>query len=314
MGMINFILLIVIVILSFILVSVRRKIRYICDVLNDVLSGNFNQRVRFQNKIKDLSSLSIKINKLIEKLQVVNKENMAHEESRKKMISNISHDLRTPLTSMLGYMELIFENNTLDECKKNEYLRIIYNKGNSLYDLMEEFFQISKLDSNDVNLTLSNINLSELIRQNLISFFSQIQKLNIEPQINIGDKDLYIICDEKIMNRILSNLINNALKHGVGATNIGINLFYSSDCIDIEVWDNGCGIKDEEIDHIFDRLYTVEKSRSTALKNSGLGLTIVKKLVESLKGNIIVESVPFKKTSFKVKIPRITDEDMRLNN
>lgn len=312
--MINFILLIVIVILSFILVSVIRKIKYICDVLNDVLSGNFNQRVRFQNKIKDLSSLSIKINKLIEKLQVVNKENIAHEESRKKMISNISHDLRTPLTSMLGYMELIFENNTLDEVKKNEYLRIIYNKGNSLYNLMEEFFQISKLDSNDVSLNLSNINLSELIRQNLISFFSQIQKLNIEPKINIGDKDLYILCDEKIMNRILSNLINNALKHGVGATNIGIDLFYNSDYVNIEVWDNGCGIEDEDMDHIFDRLYTVEKSRNTALKNSGLGLTIVKKLVEGLKGNIRVESVPFKKTSFKVKIPRITDEHIRLNN
>ncbi|WP_294370880.1 sensor histidine kinase KdpD [uncultured Clostridium sp.] len=303
MDIINCILLILIIILICFLYSLRRKIKYMCLVLDDVINGNLNQRIRFQNKIGFLNELTLKINGIIEKFQVVNKENIYHEESQKRMISNISHDLRTPLTSMLGYMELIFERDNLDQTKKKEYLKIIYDKGNFLYDLMEEFFQVSKLDSNDINLNFKNINLSEIIRQNIISFFSEIQKLNIEPEINIGEKDIYLLCDEKIMNRILNNLINNSLKHGTGASKIGINLSSDSMYVYIEVWDNGSGIAADDINHIFDRLYTAEKSRSAAMKSSGLGLTIVKKLVESLEGSIVVKSTPFKKTSFLIKLP-----------
>ena len=303
MDIIHYLLLFIIIIMLVLYISMKRKIKYMCLVLDEVLSGNFNQRIRFQNKIQSLNILSIKVNNLIEKLQSIDKKNIAHEESRKLMIANISHDLRTPLTSMLGYMELIFENQNLDKAKKNEYMKIIYNKGNALYALMEEFFQISKLDSNDMEISLKKINLSELIRQNVISFFSQIQKLNIEPEINLGDEDLYLLCDEKVINRILNNLINNSLKHGIGATKIGIDLSYDKGYVTIEVWDNGQGINESDINHVFDRLYMADKSRSAALKNSGLGLTIVKKLVEILEGKIEVESIPFKRTSFFVRLP-----------
>lgn len=280
------------------------KLRYICSVLDDVLNGNLNQRIRIQSEINPVNKLVIKINIIIEQLQQVNKKSIVNEESRKKMISNISHDLRTPLTSMLGYMELIFEDDSLDEDKKNEYLKVIYNKGNSLYGLMEEFFQVSKLDSEDIALNFKKLNLSELIRQNIVSFFSDIQKLNIKPKINIGENDIYFVSDEKVINRILSNLIINIIKHGASATELGIDLEEDDKFILINVWDNGVGISSDEIDHIFDRLYTVEKSRSTSLKNSGLGLTIVKKLVESLEGTISVQSKSYEKTIFTIRLPK----------
>ena len=296
------------IIISCILVSIIfilcRKLKYICSVLDDVLDGNLNQRIRIQSEINPISRLVIKINRIIEKLQQVNKKNIINEESRKKMISNISHDLRTPLTSMLGYMELIFEDDSLSEDKRNEYLKIIYNKGNSLYGLMEEFFQVSKLDSEDIKFNFKKINLSELIRQNIISFFSDIQRLNIKPVIDIGDKDIYFFSDEKIINRILSNLIINIIKHGMKATEMGVELKEDEKYILINVWDNGVGMSTDEMNHIFDRLYTVEKSRSTSLKNSGLGLTIVKKLVESLEGTISVESKAYEKTMFSIKFPK----------
>lgn len=298
------ILLGIIFILALIIFISYKKLKYICSVLDYVLSGNYNQRIRMQNEIKPISMLIIRINRVIENLQQVNKKSILNEESRKKMISNISHDLRTPLTSMLGYMELIFEDNTLSDEKKEGYLKIIYNKGNSLYNLMEEFFQVSKLDSDDVQFHLEKINLSEIVRQNIISFFSEIQKLKIEPIINVGNSDMYILSDKKIINRILNNLIINIIKHGSNATKMGIELSEKQNYILIEVWDNGVGITDEELDHIFDRLYTVEKSRSTSLKNSGLGLTIVKKLVELLDGSISVKSKPFERTSFTIKLSK----------
>lgn len=282
---------------------INKKIKYIIEVLDDVLNEDLNARIRFQNHNKLISSLCIKTNNVIEKLQKENEKRISNENSRKKMISNISHDLRTPLTSMLGYMELILEDENIDQDKKNNYLNIIYSKANSLYNLMEEFFQVSKLDSSDIKVDIKRINLSEIIRQSIISFFAKFQKLNIEPKINIGDKDIFILSDEKALTRILNNLINNALKHASKADKIGIDLFLKQNYIFIDVWDNGAGIPKDQIKFVFDRLYTVEKSRNSALKSSGLGLTIVKKLTELIGADISLQSEPFVKTVFTIRIP-----------
>lgn len=304
MNTLNYIFIVIILILIILILSSYQKINYINKILAEVLEGNLNQRIRIQNHIGHLNILNIRINNLIEKLQEINERSKRSEESRKKMISNISHDLRTPLTSMLGYMELILSDNTLENNKRTEYLKIIYSKGNSLYCLMEEFFQVSKLDSNDIRLQIEEINLSEIIRQNVVSFFSEIKKLNIEPKINIPEDDVYVVGDEKVLNRIFSNLINNALKHGTQATVIGIDLSLDEKSISVDIYDNGIGIAENEISYIFDRLYTVEKTRMLNLKSSGLGLTIVKKLVNSLGGTISVSSNPFEKTVFSVTFPR----------
>lgn len=304
MNTLNYIFIVIILILIMLIISSYQKINYINKILDEVLEGNLNQRIRIQNHMGYLNILNIRINNLIEKLQEINERSKRSEESRKKMISNISHDLRTPLTSMLGYMELILSDNTLENNKRTEYLKIIYSKGNSLYCLMEEFFQVSKLDSNDIRLQIEEINLSEIIRQNVVSFFSEIKNLNIEPKINIPKDDVYVVGDEKALNRIFSNLINNVLKHGSQATVLGIDLSYDEKSISVDIYDNGIGIPESEINYIFDRLYTVEKTRKLNLRSSGLGLTIVKKLVRSLGGTISVLSAPFERTVFTVTLPR----------
>ena len=205
------------------------------------------------------------------------------------MISNISHDLRTPLTSMLGYMELMLEDKELNEDKKKEYLDIIYSKGNSLYSLMEEFFQLSKLESNDIKLNLKEINISELIRQNIISFYSQIEKCNIKVCINIPNEDVYILSDEKCINRILNNLINNSLKHGVKVTKIGIDLSTDDDNVFIDVYDNGIGIPKSDINRVFDKGFTGENGRRYG-KSTGIGLYLCKKLCSKLNLEINLKS------------------------
>lgn len=327
MNTLNYILIAIILIITIIIVSSYKKLNYIFKILDEVLQGNFNQRIRLQNHIRPLNILSIKINSIIERLQKINEDNKISEEARKKMISNISHDLRTPLTSMLGYMELILDdnilnnnqvlddNNTLEKDKildnnklsdkqKEEYLKIVYSKGNYLYNLMEGFFQVSKLDSNDVRLEMKEVNISEIIRENIISFFNEIKKINLEPKISIPEEDIHILSDEKALNRILSNLISNTLKHGSKATIIGISLNCDEKNVFINIYDNGVGIPEDEINYVFDRLYTVEKSRKLDLKGSGLGLTIVKKLVKALGGKISVCSIQFEKTVFTVTLPK----------
>ena len=148
---------------------------------------------------------------------------------------------------------------------------------------MEEFFQVSKLESNDIRLEIKEVNISEIIRENIISFFNEIKKLDIEPEISIPEEDVYVLGDEKALNRILSNLINNALKHGSKATVIGISLNYDEKNVFIDIYDNGVGIPENEINYIFDRLYTVEKSRKLDLKGSGLGLNYSKEISTSFR-------------------------------
>lgn len=305
MNILNYLFIIIIFILTLLLFSYHKKLNYISTVLDEVLKGNLNQRIRFQNYIRPVRKLTIKINSLIDRFQEIVKKNNISEESRKKMISNVSHDLRTPLTSILGYMELILNDNTLNEDKKNQYLKIVYDKGFYLYNMLEEFFQVSKLDSNDTKLEIKKINISEIIRQNIVSFFYEFKKLNIQPKINMMPHDIYALYDEKALNRILSNLINNALKYGTQRALIGIDLIENTKNISITIWDNGAGIPKEDLDFVFDRLYTAEKSRKLNLKSSGLGLTIVKKLVESLGGTISVSSIPFEKTAFTFTLPKI---------
>jgi signal transduction histidine kinase len=304
MSILNYVLITIVFILTILLLSAYKKIKDISKVLDSVLQGNANSRIRLQSHIKPINTLAIKINNLCKRLQETVEQNKRTEESRKKMISNISHDLRTPLTSMLGYMEIIVHDTTLIDSEKEEYTKIVYNKGMNLLSLMEEFFQVSKLDSKDIKLEITKVNVSELIRENIASFFSEFKKYNIEPEIILQNVDIYAFGDEKAINRILSNLINNAFKYGKEASVIGIGVWEGADNISVKVWDNGEGIPEEDICYIFDRLYTVDKSRRSNSKSSGLGLTIVKKLVANLGGTITVASIPFEKTTFTFTLPK----------
>ncbi|NEZ47328.1 HAMP domain-containing histidine kinase [Clostridium niameyense] len=303
--MIIIVLLIIILILVVIIWNLNKKIYYINKLLKNIEEGNFNIRIRMQNCNKNLKKLTVTINNLLDKFQNTYKLNKEYELERKTMITNISHDLRTPVTSLLGYIEVIKSSKHLSEEEKEEYLTIIEHKGNSLRSLMDEFFQLSKLETNDIKLKKEEFNLSELIRQNIILFYNSFNNLNINPIINIPKEDVYILGDKKANERIFNNLISNAIKYGCDGKNIGVDLVCSKNNVKITVWDEGKGIPKDDLSLIFKRLYTLEKSRNRSFQGSGLGLTIVKKLVEMQNGTIIAESIPNKKTKFIVTLPNI---------
>lgn len=295
-------LIIIIVVLIAIIINQNRKVFYVAKIINEIMLGNFNERVRLQNHNKSISKLVTNLNKLIDEFQKVLNLNKNYEEDRKKMISNISHDLRTPLTSLLGYIEFIKDPN-VNESEKKEYIDIIEKKGNNLKVLMEEFFQLSKIESNDLNLEIKRVNLSEIVRQNVILFYNDFMQKGIELVFNIPDKDIYALGDEGSINRILNNLVSNSLKYGAEGKVIGIDVKQDKDRVYINVWDKGKGIPKDDIGYIFERLYTAEKSRNRKLQGSGIGLTIVKKLVEKQKGEIKVTSIPYEKTTFSFSLP-----------
>lgn len=297
-----YILLIIIVFLIIIIVSQNIKIHKISNSINMVTKGNLNERIRLADNSTFLKSLIVNINRLIDEFQGIVMLNKEYENDRKKMISNISHDLRTPLTSIIGYIEMLKSDNSLSDSERINYLNIISSKGEFLRNLLDDFFNLSKLDSDDIQINPKSLNITELIRQCILSFFKDFEAKGITPVVELPDKDVFTEADEKAVYRILQNLISNSLKYGIDGKVIGITLEESEDKIAIEVWDKGIGIPEEDIPYIFKRLYTVDKSRNGRLKGSGLGLSIVKKLVEKHNGIIRVSSKSLEKTAFRVTL------------
>jgi len=296
------VLITIIVILIALIVFQNIKLFKISKALTEIISGNFNERIKFRDYNKSVKNLIINLNRLIDKFQEIAAVNKQYEDDRKKMISNISHDLRTPLTAMLGYVEMLQTDTSLSLNDKKEYLQVIETKGEVLRRLIDEFFSLSKIDSDDINFEFKKIDITEVTRQCALSFLKDFEAKEITPVIEIPEKEIYITADIKSINRILQNIISNSLKYGSSGKLIGISLKENKDNVTIDIWDKGKGIKKEDLPYIFERLYTGEKSRNSNLKGSGIGLTIVKKLVEKHNGKIEVESLPYEKTSFKITL------------
>ena len=294
----------IIIILILIIVFQNIKIHSISSNIEKVIKGNFNERIRIHDNNKIVKNLIINLNRLLDEFQKIISQNKQYEEDRKKMISNISHDFRTPLTSMLGYVEMLKNDDSLSYKEYMEYLEVINIKGEVLRGLIEEFFSLAKFDSEDITLNPKRLNVTEIIRQCVLSFLKDFETKGIELALKLPNEDIFIEADEKAIYRILQNLIANSLKYGEGGKVIGASLSEETHDIVIEIWDEGKGIPEEDIPYIFKRLYAVDKSRNSNLKGSGLGLTIVKKLVEKHSGTIEVSSKPYEKTVFKVRLPK----------
>jgi signal transduction histidine kinase len=295
---------VIIFILLLIIVSMNRKLKYIKIVLDDVLSGNINRRVMLNNNVKAITDLVNNINGIVDNMCEIENEKVKKTNMMSRMISNISHDFKTPLTSLIGYIELIKESNGLSIEELREYLDIVHNKAYYLNSTLDNFFYLAKLESSDEKFNIEEINLTDAIQEQIVFFYNDFQNLGIMPAIDMPEDDIFVLADKISIKRILNNLLSNSLKYGKDGNKIGISTKENSEYIYIEVWDNGKGISDQDLPLIFERLYTVEGSRSVKLSGTGIGLSIVKELVKNNKGSISVESIPFEKTSFIFSLPK----------
>ncbi|MFJ7954503.1 sensor histidine kinase [Lysinibacillus sp. NPDC096418] len=231
-----------------------------------------------------------------------NKERTSFLEiERKKTITNISHDIRTPLTSILGYMEVIYrENNRMSEEDRLRYLEVVYQKAQNLTAITESFFELSQLEAGEIQIKLKRENIIDIIKDVFVIFFVEFEKIGLTPVINLPNKPLYVKCDRASVERILNNLIQNAVKYGSEGKMIGVQVQRIDSYCWIEIWDKGEGILEKDLPYVFNRLFQSQKSRSNT--GNGLGLSISKKLVEEQKGQIRVTSKPYEETSFSFSL------------
>lgn len=278
---------------------------YIRKKLKTIIKEDNEQKLLVVTDDKELRELLIVINKLLEFSQKVFADYRKKEMSMSKMLSNISHDLKTPLTVVLGYIETIKLDENISKEEREILLSKVHNKTLEVIELINKFFDLAKLESGDKDVPLTRVNINEICRKNILDFYDSLSAKGIQVDIQIPEAPIYALGNLEALERIMNNLISNAIKYGNDGNYLGLTLTCDEKSVYIEIIDKGKGIDESNIEKVFERMYTLEDSRNKLYQGSGLGLTITKKLVNKLNGEIILKSKPYIKTSFTVKLKKI---------
>nr|WP_309101772.1 HAMP domain-containing sensor histidine kinase [Fredinandcohnia onubensis] len=251
-------------------------------------------------KYKEMSE---NLKRTAEELEQKNREKTRLEESKKQMLADISHDLKTPITTIQGYSKVLYEGLVEDEEQTKKYLRYIYEKSIRVTLLIDELFMFSKLDSPDVPIQKEKKDICEFYRGVIAEHYDIFEEKDMELDIDITDEKIMYVFDQKLLNRALSNLLQNTNKYNPEETKVFLKLTKYEEKIVIEVGDDGIGIREDIARTLFEPFVRGDKSRMYD-EGSGLGLAITKKIIELHKGNIRVDTTPQQgKTNFIIELP-----------
>lgn len=282
-----------------------RQLEYIHAKLESIMDQGSHERLLLFNSDPGLQKLLASLNSLLDVNHKGAVEMARLEQSMRHMLANISHDLKTPLTVVLGYIETLLQDHSMPAEEREAMLRTIHAKAEEVITLMNRFFDLAKLESGDKDIPLTKVEIGELCRRNILSFYELLSAKGSRVQIDIPDEPLYMMGNVEALDRVLGNLLSNAISYGDAGGVLGLRLYSQADKVCIEVWDKGKGIAEDHQDKIFERLYTLEDSRNRVYQGSGLGLTITKRLTEQMNGTITLTSKPYIKTVFTLSFRRL---------
>ena len=280
-----------ILLLIFYIIRMKKELSSISKQIEESKGEYINVHTNAINN--EVEKLVQDINYLYDNSQKIQANNKKIEDELRKSISNISHDLRTPLTSIRGYIQLI-KDDSVTEKEKAEYIKIVEKRAEHLQNLITSFYDLSRLNNSEFKFNFKKINLKTILCDSIAMYYNDFVEKHIEPTIEIDEKIDDIISDEGAVERIFSNLIGNMLKYA--DKNIKISLSQEKKYIVSKFENLAPNLKEEDMDKLFDRFYTADKSRSD--KNTGLGLAITKVLIEKLghkidaklvNGSLIIE-------------------------
>lgn len=268
-----------------------RYLNEIADGIQEISAGNFD--VEFPTRHEDeLSVIAEGLNKMTGdiKFMMENERNM--EYAKNELITNVAHDLRTPLTSIIGYLGLATGKADLDEETRRHYVEIAYDKSQRLERLIEDLFSFTKVSFGQIKLRKSLVDMVKLTEQLMEEFYPSIEDAGLELEFHTNEKQILREVDGDLMARAIANLISNAIKYGRDGKSLKVELEKTPKTLKLMVTNYGRMIPAEDLAHIFDKFYRVEASRSTDTGGSGLGLAITRNIVRMHDGIIRVKSDP----------------------
>ncbi len=279
---------------------VKKQISEISDALEDIKNGNGNRRILAETH-ELVAPLAYAINDIILFYEKRLSDYHQTDETNRQLMTSLSHDVRTPLTTLIGYLDAAHKG-IVDGKERDDYVETARRKAHDLKEYIDVLFDWFKLGSNEFSMNIVEIDLTELTRNILIDWIPIFEDTQVDFTIDIPEQPFRVQIDPDGYMRILNNLIQNVISHS-HADKIEIALMEQNRNIKIVLSDNGIGIDKEDLKHIFDRLYKCDKGRSE--KGSGLGLSIVHELVEKLNGTIVADSTLGKGTIFTLFFPLI---------
>ena len=277
----------------------RNALKQISEKLADILEKDSSEQVMVFTDNKALMELSGQINLLLLDRQRMKADFKKQEMSSKKMLANISHDIKTPLTVILGYLEILRLEN-----REDETLQKVETKAKQVLELLDEFFTLAKLEAGDTNIEMAKVNINEGCRENVLCFYEILTRKELDVEVVIPEEDVYVRGDKESIGRIVNNLLSNAIRYGGDGKYLGFFLEEEKDFIRIDVVDKGKGIEKQFASNVFDRLYTMEDSRNRNIQGNGLGLTIARNLARQMGGDVVLDSQPGIRTVFAVRLRR----------
>lgn len=281
--------------------KIKRPLNEINKSLGKIIDGDYSEKLNIDG-VQEFVTVSKTINYLIDRLKCIEEENKRLMESKNKMLLDLSHDIKTPITSIRGFSAALYEGLITDEEQRIRYYETIYNKSERVAELVDDLFEFVKMDNVKYTLKLENTDICEYLRKVIVSYFDEINQNKFTLEIDIPDEPLMVKIDSRIFKRVFINLIENSLKYNPPGTKLMFEIRDASRYVAIEISDDGVGIPSEIRGKIFDAFVRGDRSRVSD-GGTGLGLSIAQKIVNTHGGEInLLNPTDGKKTIFYITI------------
>ncbi len=280
--------------------GMRKEISGITGELKKILDEDRDSYLTVFTDKKEVMELAVQINRLLEKHLKTKADFNRSELASKRMLSNISHDIKTPMTVVLGYLEIM----RLQGSGNGEMLEKTEQKAQSVMELINQFFTLAKLEAGDTDLELSKLDIGGICRETVLGFYEILTEKDFQVEITVPEEAVFVQGNKEALQRILFNLVSNVIRYGWEGKYLGVALREDEKMVYIDVMDKGKGIDKKFAENVFERLFTMEDSRSRKVQGNGLGLTIAKNLALQMGGDIVLDSIPFERTTFTLLLKK----------
>ena len=296
---------------SFIYKEIAVPVHQLSEGTRNIAEGNLDFEIEIPGSDDHMAELCRSFEYMRQKLKETTERNIENENENRLLISNITHDLKTPVTSIKGYAEGLLDGVADTPEKQEKYLRTIYNKANDMDRLINELTFYAGIDTNRVPYNFTRINISEYFDDCVDEIGMDMESYGIElSYMNYLDRDTQIIADPEQLKRVINNIIGNSIKYMNKEKGfIYIRLKDEESDVLIEIEDNGRGIDVKDVPYIFDRFYRTDRSRNSSKGGSGIGLSIVKKIVEDHGGRVWARSHPDTGTTIFIEFRKYKEKE-----
>ena len=269
--------------------------------IHNLARGDFKHKVHIQSN-DEFRDIAADINLASEKLEEAVQRGDFSESSKDQLIINLAHDLRTPLTSVLGYMDLILKEEELTKEQTRHFLMVAYTKSQRLERLIDELFELTRMNYGMLPLQQIHLNLTDLLNQLIEELYPVFENRELVARLTSTGL-LPVYGDGELLARVFENLLSNAIRYGSDGHYVDIKAFEEEEEVVVQVVNYGDSIPPDELPFIFDSFYTGDKARTLQKDSTGLGLFIAKNIIEQHHGSILVESTVIQ-TTFEVRLPK----------